>query len=232
MGSPTGYTSQGDGAPIVVGAGESLAHGEGAAREAGREPFSDQERQGRWGLSSGNERLRNAACRPYAANSFVSMAEQGDCWSTGSAQKCAPVLAEVSCRRRGGMKGREWHPSDNFWLSEVCPALTTGKKRVAEWAPCQVDRAGCRAPVYVSNDDVETDARFFCPLCQARRRVGDRAMVSVTKETALESRVQRKLPARFGGGYQEQGRDVPRRVPTLPQKHTAWLYWQQDHCFV
>lgn len=46
-GSPTGRESYGDGTPVVVGARESLAHGEGAASEKRPEPFPDQERQGR-----------------------------------------------------------------------------------------------------------------------------------------------------------------------------------------
>jgi len=76
----------------------------------------------------------------------------------------------------------------------------------------------------------EQPCRVDGAMCQVRRPAGrpqTQDMVSITKQTALESRVQRNLPARFGGGYLEQGRDVPRRVPTLPQKHTAWLFWQQ-----
>jgi hypothetical protein len=46
-GSPTGCESYGDGTPIVVGARENLAHGEGATSEKGPESFPDQERQGR-----------------------------------------------------------------------------------------------------------------------------------------------------------------------------------------
>src|SRR6266545_538181 len=42
-GSPTGRESYGDGAPVVVGARESLAHGEGAALEGGPEPIPRSE---------------------------------------------------------------------------------------------------------------------------------------------------------------------------------------------
>jgi Reverse transcriptase (RNA-dependent DNA polymerase) len=66
VGSPTGRESYGDGAPIVVRAGESPVHGEGAAHESGPEPDpSDKGRAGQMSASPRRRGMRNADRRTY-----------------------------------------------------------------------------------------------------------------------------------------------------------------------